>query len=177
MTKPKKDVGLIVWTFSRKKNSYKLLPTLSFIFCCFNLLTSPITLLHFIPCFSCFCGPSCLPPSLLQIPQHCLFCNFLFFFLYIFSTSHQLHSTGFFFLHRPPPGTYYLSSSLRSFLKSAWDRCCCRSHLTFAFPFYRKMRHTLIKYIVNNSGDEKGENTAWQTAEIIQWQGKCLENF
>lgn len=151
---------------------------MSFILCCFILLTSPINLLHFKACFSCFCGSSSLPP-LLQIPPHCLFCNFLFslFSLYILYLLPTSFNWIFLFLHSPPPGTYYLPLSLRSFLKNAWDRGCCRSHLTFAFTFYRKMGYVLIKYTVNDSGDEKGETTAWQIAEIIQLQRNFLQIF
>lgn len=41
------------------------------------------------------------------------------------------------------------------------------------------MGYALIRYIVKNSGDEKGENAAWQTAEVIQSHGNFqkISNF
>lgn len=79
--------------------------------------------------------------------------------------------------------TYHVPLSLNSFLQ-VQETESARAHLTFAFKFYSEMGYALTRWTwisnsVNNSSGGKGQNTAWQTAELIQSQGsfKKVSNF
>lgn len=189
--KPGKDMSLIFLKLSGRKMAYKLFPSFSFIFYSIILLFSLMTVLHCMSCFSYSYGHcsatsfSSLDPFTLLIVLLWLVTSFSIIYSPLPTKLIELHFSAASqkVTYHHSLVTYHVPLSLNSFLQ-VQEMESARAHLNFAFKFYSEMGYALTRWTwisnsVNNSSSGKGQNTAWQTAELIQSQGsfKKVSNF